>query len=108
MPVDASTYVLGAAESDTGDAGDVLQTQLANGLTGLLLVARVDGDIGATGDGGLLARLGLGGAAILDVGLGDLLIGKLFNTGVGHCECVDEPIEKFEEDRLVGGCAIQQ
>ena len=84
-------YVLGSAERDTSDAGNVLQAELANGLASLLLVARVDGDSGTAGDGGLVASLRLGGAAgILNVGLGDLLIGKLFNTGVGHCVLLDK------------------
>lgn len=79
------SYVLGTTESDTSDAGNVLQAELANGLASLLLVARVDGDSGTTGDGGLIASLRLGGAAgILNVGLGNLLVGELFNTGVGH------------------------
>jgi len=43
--------VLGPAESDSGDALDVLEAELGNGLAGLLLVARVDGDGGARGDG---------------------------------------------------------
>lgn len=85
------TYVLGAAEGDTGDAGDVLQAELGNGLASLLLVARVDGDSSAGGDAGI-AGLGLGVAALLNV-LGDILIGKLFNTGVGHCEYVSESVE---------------
>lgn len=80
-----SAYVLGAAEGDTGDARDVLQAELGNGLAGLLLVARVDGDSSAAGDDGLVASLRL--RVALDV-LGDLLIGKLFNAGVGHCECI--------------------
>lgn len=80
------TYVLGAAEGNTGDAGDVLEAKLGNGLASLLLVARVDHDRGTAGDRGLNLTLGLGVA--LNVGVGDLLIGKLFNAGVGHCECV--------------------
>jgi len=89
--VGAMTYVLGAAEGDTGDAGDVLQAELGNGLASLLLVTRVDGDSSAGGNAGV-AGLGLGVATLLNV-LGDLLIGKLFNTGVGHCECVGESTE---------------
>lgn len=84
-----TTYVLRAAEGDTSDAGDVLQAELGNGLASLLLVTGVNGDRSAAGDGGLLAGLGLVRAAsVLDVGLGDLLIRELFNTGVGHCECM--------------------
>jgi hypothetical protein len=82
---EGDAYVLGTAESDTSDARDVLQTELANGLASLLLVARVNGNSSTTGDGGLLTGLGLRGVGgVLDVGLGDLLIGELFDTGVGH------------------------
>jgi len=77
------TYVLRAAEGDTVDAGNVLQTQLSDGLAGLLLVTGVDSDGGTSGDVGL-AGLGLGVTALLD-SLGDLLIGELFNAGIGHC-----------------------
>lgn len=86
-----ASYVLGAAEGDTGDARDVLQAELGNGLAGLLLVARVDGDSSTAGDDGLLASLRL--RVALD-GLGDLLIRELFNTGVGHCERVKGSIER--------------
>ena len=62
----------------------MLQTKLANGLTGLLLVAGVDGDRGTAGNGGLLASVRVRVAAgFLDV-LGGLLIRDFFNTGVGH------------------------
>lgn len=82
------THVLGPAEGDAGDALNVLQAELRDGLAGLLLVARVDSDLGTSGDAGvagaLVARLGAG----LIVGnLGDLLlglVGELFDTGVGH------------------------
>jgi hypothetical protein len=85
-PKPSGTYVLRSAEGDTGDARDVLQAELANGLTGLLLVAGLDADGGAGRDVGLLAGLGLGAAAgLFDVGLaGDLLIGELFDTRIGH------------------------
>lgn len=80
-----TTYVLGAAEGDTGDAGDVLQAKLSDSLTSLLLVTRVDSDGGAAGNGSLaLASIGVGVAALLNVGLGDLVIGEFFNTGIGH------------------------
>lgn len=82
------THVLGPAESDAGDALDVLQAELRNGLAGLLLVARVDGNLSTGGDAGvagaLVARLGAG---LLIGNLGDLLlglVGELFDTGVGH------------------------
>lgn len=99
------TYVLGAAEGDTGDARDVLQAELGNGLASLLLVARVDGDGSAGGNAGITG-LGLGVADLLNV-LGDLVIGKLFNTGIGHCEYVGES-KGFKGDGLVicwCGCA---
>lgn len=79
------SYVLGAAESDTGDAGNVLQAELGDGLASLLLVTGVDGDSSTAGNDGLIASLGFGVA--FDV-LGNLLIGELFNTGVGHCVCM--------------------
>lgn len=77
--------VLGATEGDTGDALDVLQAELANGLAGLLLVPVVDGDGSACGDVGL-AGLALGlGAFLLEVDVLLLgLIDELFNTGVRH------------------------
>src|SRR5699024_823780 len=78
------SYVLRTAESNTGDARDMLQTKLANGLAGLLLVPGMDGDRGTAGDGGLLASVRVRVAAgFLDV-LGGLLIRDFFNTGVGH------------------------
>jgi hypothetical protein len=81
----SNAYVLGSAESDTSDAGNVLQAELANGLASLLLVTRVDGDGGAGGDVGLIASLRLGAAAgIFNGVLGSLLLNDLFNTGVGH------------------------
>lgn len=55
-----AAYILRSAESNTGDSRDMLQAQLANGFPGLLLVAGVDGDGGATGDGGLLGTLSFG------------------------------------------------
>lgn len=78
------TYVLRAAESDTGDARDELQTELANGLAGLLLTTGVDSDGGTGGNVGLIAslRARLRGA-LLD-GLGDLVIVDFFNAGISH------------------------
>ena len=79
--------VLGAAEGDAGDALDVLQAELANGLAGLLLVPVVNGDGSACGDVGLAGlRLGVRVASLnLDVLHG--LVGDLFDTGVGHFCC---------------------
>lgn len=66
----------------------MLQAELRDGLAGLLLVARVDGNLGASGDAGvagtLVARLGAG---VIVGDLGNLLlglVGELFDTGVGH------------------------
>ena len=77
--------VLGATEGDTGDALDVLQAELSDGLAGLLLVPVVNGDGSACGDVGL-AGLALGlGALLLEVDVLLLgLIDELFNTGVRH------------------------
>jgi hypothetical protein len=76
--------VLGAAEGNAGDALDVLQAELGDGLASLLLVPVVNGDGSACGDVGLaslrlVVRLGLDVDVLL---LG--LIGELFNTGVRH------------------------
>jgi hypothetical protein len=77
--------VLGAAEGNASDALDVLQTELANGLAGLLLVPVVNGDGSACGDvglAGLRLRVRLAG---LDLDVLHGLIGDLFDTGVRHC-----------------------
>ena len=85
------TYVLGAAESDTGDARDELQTELANGLAGLLLTTGVDSDGGTGRNVGLIASLGarLRGA-LIDV-LGDVVIVDFFNAGISHFCDVNVP-----------------
>lgn len=81
------THILRSAESDTGDARDVLQSQLANGLSGLLLVARVNGNRGTAGDCGLFSvRVGAA-ASVLNSGLGDLVVGQFLNSWVGHLGC---------------------
>jgi hypothetical protein len=70
---------------DEEDALDVLQTELANGLAGLLLVPVVNGDGSACGDvglAGLRLRVRLAG---LDLDVLHGLIGDLFDTGVRHC-----------------------
>lgn len=83
------THVLGPPQGNAGDALNVLQAELRDGLAGLLLVARVDGDRGARGDAGvtsnLIARLGAG-VIVGDLGAGLLLglVGELFDAGVGH------------------------
>ena len=82
------TYVLGAAEGDTGDTGNTGEVQLLESLASLLLVAGVD-DGRRTGGEVALASIDLGVTAavvlnVLDVGLGDLVIGELFDSGVGH------------------------
>lgn len=78
--------VLGPPESDPGDALDVLQAELGDGLARLLLVPVVDGDGSACGDVGL-AGLGLGLGALVGLDVDVLLLGlvdELFNTGVRH------------------------
>lgn len=77
------TYVLGAAESNTGDARDELQAELANGLAGLLLTTGVDSDGGTGGNVGLIASLGARVRVALDV-LDDVVIVDFFNAGVSH------------------------
>lgn len=90
------TYVLGSAEGDASDALDAGQVQLLHGLASLLLVARVNDGGRASGQAGV-ARLDFGiGAVIvllfLDGDVLGLLVGQLFDSGVGHfCvarECV--------------------
>lgn len=84
------THSLGPAESNAGDTLDVLQTELANGLACLLLVARVHSDGGSCGD----ARLGLGLAIGVRVRvcvlyLDVLLLGlvrEFLNAWVGHVD----------------------
>lgn len=85
------THVLRSAESDTGDARNMLQAELSNGLASLLLVARVDGGDGRAGGDGrgftLSIRVGVL-VGILDGGLSDLLSGDVLldflNTGFGR------------------------
>ena len=82
-----NTYVLWSAESDTGDAIDMLQSKLGDGLASLLLVARVDSDRGTCGDVGLalLSLRLVAGVLLLDLGVLLLgLVGELFNAWVGH------------------------
>lgn len=82
------THVLGAAESDAGDAGDGLEVQLRDSLASLLLVAGVDHGLGASGKAGVASLdIGLviaGVVEILDLGLLNLLLGELLNSGIGH------------------------
>jgi hypothetical protein len=85
------TYVLGAAESDTGDARDELQAELANGLAGALLTTGVNSDGGTGGDVGLITSLGARVRVALDV-LDDVVIVDFFNAGVSHF-CGREPIK---------------
>lgn len=82
------TYVLGAAEGDAVDAGNADEVQLLEGLASLLLVAGVDYGSRASGEVGL-AILGVGLVAALLLLNGrtlSLVVGKLFNAGVGHFE----------------------
>lgn len=83
------TYVLGAAESDSGDARDPDQVALLQqGLAGLLLVARVDYSSRTGGERSIAELFSIGliaGILFLDRGLGlGLVVGKLFNSRVGH------------------------
>lgn len=82
------TYVLGAAESDTGDSRDAGEVQLLESLASLLLVPGVDDGSGASRHVALAGlNLGLVAAVILlllDVHLLRLLIGELLDSGVGH------------------------
>lgn len=80
------TYVLGAAESNAGDARHAGQVQLLEGLAGLLLVAVVDDGGRAGGQVGLaILVVGLVAAVVLvDGGTLGLVVGKLFDSGVGH------------------------
>lgn len=82
------THVLGAAEGNAGDARHALEVQLLNGLASLLLVAGVDYGLGASGKAGVASLdIGLviaGVVEILDLGLLNLLLGELLNSGIGH------------------------
>ena len=98
----ACTHVLWSAQGHTGDAINVLQSELSNGLASLLLVARVDSDRGARGHVdlallalGLVARLILLDLDVLLLGL----VGELFNAGVGH-------VGRVWLTRCVGGAVI--
>lgn len=82
------THVLWAAEGDTGDALDAGQVQLLHGLAGLLLVARVNDGSRASGQA-RVTRLDFGVGAVIVLVLFNLdllgfLVGKLFDSGVGH------------------------
>lgn len=84
-----STYVLGTAEGNAGDAVDTDQVQLLDGLASLLLVTGVDDGGRAGREVGLLLAIGVGAAVIIvlvDGGLLGLLVGKLFDSRVGHFE----------------------
>jgi len=83
IDIETATHVLGSAESDASDALNLLQAELGNGLAGLLLVARVDGDGRAGGDTTLLTLRVGAGVINLDLLLG-LVVDNFFNTGVRH------------------------
>lgn len=59
----SQTYVLGPSERDSGNALNLLQAELEDGLACLLLVSRVHGDRCASGDVGI-ASLGSRAAVI--------------------------------------------
>jgi hypothetical protein len=84
------THSLWPAESDTGDALDVLQTELADSLACLLLVARVHRDGGACGDASLGLALNFGvrvRLCILDLDVLLLnLVREFLNAWVGHVD----------------------
>lgn len=80
------TYVLWPPQGDTGDALDVLEAELGNGLPGLLLVAGVDGDGGASGDVGVNLLITRVGGRVIDLdNLLLRLVNELLNSWVGHC-----------------------
>lgn len=85
---DKGTHVLGASQSNSGNALNPLQTKLSNGLAGLLLVAGVDNGLRSTGASLASLNLGVGavGAIVLsgDLLLGGLLVGELFDAWVRH------------------------
>lgn len=82
-----STYVLGSAKSDSGNARDASEVQLLNSLASLLLVAVVDYGSRASRQVAL-AILGIGLVAavllLLDSRSLSLLIRELLDSGVGH------------------------
>lgn len=86
------THSLGPAERHTGDALDVLQTKLADGLACLLFIARVHGNGGACGDVALSLALGFGVRVCL-LNLDVLLlrlVADLLNAWVRHGELSTE------------------
>lgn len=98
--------VLGAAESDAGDALDVLQAELANGLAGLLLVPVVNGDGSASGNVGLAGLRLRVRVASLDLDVLHGLIGDLFDSGVCHCECVGKEYVGFWICAVIGDASL--
>lgn len=80
------TYVLRAAEGDASDARDAGEVELLEGLAGLLLVAVVDYGSRASGKLALADILIIGDIVGLLDGrlLEGLVVGKLFDSGVGH------------------------
>jgi hypothetical protein len=79
------THAFGSSECDAGNAIDMLQAQLGNGLPGLFLVARVDGNGGTGRDGGLAAlnldlRLLRRGGSVFDLSGLPRLVRQLLNA----------------------------
>lgn len=84
------TYSLGSSQGHSCNAWDVLQAELANGLSCLLLVSAVDSYLGACGNVGIALLAALVRVrrvrSILGRGLLGLLvvIRKLLNAGFRH------------------------
>jgi len=91
LSLSGRTYSLGSSQGHSCDPWDVLQTELANGLSCLLLISAVDSYLRACGDVGIallltaLVRVGRV-RSVLGGGLLGLLmvIRKLLNTGFRH------------------------
>ena len=99
--IELHSYVLGAAESHTGDASDTGEVQLLESLAGLLLVAVMDDGGRAGGKVSLASILGIGiiAAVLLVDGrpLG-LVVRKLFDSGVRHFRFATEDNEELLAD----------
>lgn len=82
------THSLGPAERHTGDALNVLQAKLADGLACLLLIARVHSNGGTCGDVALSLALGFGvRVCLLDLDVLLLrLVADFLNAWVRHGE----------------------
>ena len=82
-----STYVLWASQSNSGDARDLDKRQLRDQLAGLLLIARVDHSLTASGGSFAGFQLGIIVRFILSsdvLRLWDLVVRQFFDTWVRH------------------------